>query len=201
MLASLPWCAAVAESAPEAPDPHALMTQLSQSLFAELDRERAALRRNAQRAVPLVDRLLSPHFDADYTARLVLGERWHGADPEKRQRFALALYHSLLKTYAEAVAEWTPDRLRILPPHGDPAALQATVRTIVARPGGPDVIVDYRLHRTADGWKVFDVAVDGVSYVRTYHDDVAAEVASKGLDSVIARLESQPIAARASSSR
>jgi phospholipid transport system substrate-binding protein len=169
--------------------PHELMTGLSTRLFSALDRDRSRIRRQPERVLPLVDELLSPCFDAEYTAHLVLGAHWHEATPEQRDRFARALYRTLLWTYAGAVAEWTPDRLRILPPRGDPAALQTVVRTEVARPGAAVVPVDYRLHRTADGWKVFDVVVDGVSYVRTYHDDIDGEIAHKGLDAAIERLE------------
>jgi phospholipid transport system substrate-binding protein len=57
------------------------------------------------------------------------------------------------------------------------------------RTDGSLVAVDYRLHRTAEAWKVFDVLVDGISYVRTYHDDVDSDVNQRGLDFAIARLE------------
>ena len=169
--------------------PHELMAALSTRLLALLDRDRSRIQRQPELILPLVDELLSPHFDAEYTARLVLGTYWRDATPEQRQRFASALYRTLLWTYAGAVAEWTPDRLRILPQRGDPDALQVVVRTEVARPGASIVPVDYRLHRTTDGWKVFDVVVDGVSYVRTYHDDIEGEVGRKGLDAAIERLE------------
>jgi phospholipid transport system substrate-binding protein len=51
------------------------------------------------------------------------------------------------------------------------------------------VPVDYRLHRTSDGWKIFDVVVDGVSYVRTYHDDIDEDVRRNGLEAATVRLE------------
>jgi phospholipid transport system substrate-binding protein len=57
------------------------------------------------------------------------------------------------------------------------------------RAGGSFVPVDYRLHQRAEAWKVFDVIVDGVSYVRTHHDDVDSDVSQKGLEFAIARLE------------
>jgi phospholipid transport system substrate-binding protein len=177
------------------------MSGLATRLLATLDRDRGQIRRQPERVLSLVDELLSPHFDIEYTARLVLGAHWHHATPEQRQRFAFALYRTLLQTYAGAVAEWTPDRLRILPQRDDPDALQMLVRTEIARPGVPSTVVDYRLHRTADGWKVFDVVVDGVSYVRAYHDDVDLEVEHQGLDAAIVRLESRKPAAVPSRSR
>lgn len=55
--------------------------------------------------------------------------------------------------------------------------------------------VDYRLRRSDDSWKIFDVIVDGASYVRNWHDDLAAEAGQRGLDAAIERLEKQPEAA------
>ena len=166
-----------------------LVAELASRLFAELDRHREALRRDPQGVVLLVDPLLSPHFDATYTARLALGAHWRTASEEQQRRFALALYRTLLKTYAEAIADWAPDRFRLLPHAEDVAALQVLVRTEVSQRSGVIAHVDYRLHSTAEGWKIFDVLVDGVSYVHSYHTDLDAEVATTGLEATIARLE------------
>jgi phospholipid transport system substrate-binding protein len=169
--------------------PQDLMTDLSAKLFRALDK---GARHSADRALPMVDRLLSPNFDQDYAARLVLGIHWRSASSEQRQEFAAALYRRLLRTYAEAVSEWTPDRFKLLPVLADPAALQVTVHTLVTNLRAAVVPVDFRLHQTATGWKIFDVVVDGVSYIRNYHDDTDAEIAQKGLDATIARLQKGP---------
>jgi phospholipid transport system substrate-binding protein len=174
-------------TSPEA-GPQAVMEDLSIRLFAALDKDSGAIRHNPDKVLPLVDRLLSPHFDLEYAARLVLGQHWRSATPAQREQFAVALYQRLLRTYVVAVAEWTADRVKILPLRSDAEALQVTVHTEVKSTRGAIVPVDYRLHQTAEGWKIFDVLVEGVSYVRNYHDDTAEEVLQKGLDATIARL-------------
>jgi len=184
-----PRSAVAAEASPEEAGPQELIAGLSTRLFAALDRDRAAYRRDPDRVIPLIDQLLAPHFDAEYLARLVLGARWRTAAEPDRARFALALYHTLLRTYAGAVSQWSADRFRLLPFTADAAALQAVVRTQVKGTGSAVAAVDYRLHRTAEGWKVFDVIVDGVSYARTYHEDIDSELSQTGLAAVIERLE------------
>jgi phospholipid transport system substrate-binding protein len=119
----------------------------------------------------------------------VLGLHWRGATPDQREQFASALYRRLIRTYADSVAGWTADRVKILPLRADPEALQVTVHTQVTDSRGSIVPVDFRLHQTAEGWKIFDVIVDGVSYVRNYHEDTDTEVSRKGLEAAIARLE------------
>ena len=114
---------------------------------------------------------------------------------QQRQLFAAALFQRLLRTYAGAVAEWTPDRFKVLPLRADPEALQVTVHTQVTSERGPLVPVDFRMRQTAEGWKIFDVTVDGVSYMRVYHDDTDEEITQKGLDATIARLSASDPAA------
>lgn len=172
-----------------AADPQQIMTDLSTSLFAALEKEPRAARQNANKVRPLLDQLLAPHFDSECAARLVLGMHWRTASPDQRQQFAAALYQRLLRTYADAVTDWTPDRFKLLPVLADPAALRVTVHTLITNSHGEIVPVDFRMHVIQDDWKIFDVVVDGVSYVRNYHDDTDAEVVQRGLDATIARLQ------------
>jgi phospholipid transport system substrate-binding protein len=188
--------AAAAEPAAEearTPGPQELMASLSSSLFASLDKESTKTRHNSDKVVPLLDGLLSRHFDMEYAARMVLGLHWRSATPEQRQQFGVVLYQRLLRTYATSVADWTPDRFKLLPLHADPEALQVTVHALVTNSRQETVSVDFRMRRTTEGWKIFDVAVDGVSYMRIYHDDTDEEITQKGLDASIARLSQSPI--------
>ena len=85
-----------------------------------------------------------------------------------------------------------PDRFKQLPVLADPAALQVTVHTLITNSRSAVVPVDFRWHQTAAGWKIFDVVVDGVSYIRNYHDDSDAEIDQNGLNATIARLQKGP---------
>jgi phospholipid transport system substrate-binding protein len=181
--------AAWAQTQPAPLGPQELMDSVSKRMFEALDANRAAIRKDPEKAYPLVDTILLPHFDTDYAAQLVLAQHWRSATPEQQKRFVDALYRALLKTYGGAIADFTADRLKLLPFRGDPAATQATVRTLVTRSSGAVVPVDYRLRKTADGWKAFDVIIEGISYVKNYRTDLGAEVSQKGLEAVIARLE------------
>ena len=186
----VPRLAAVAHAdAPAAQGPQELMDSVSKELFAALDANRAAIKKDPEKCFPLVDTILLPHFDTDYAAQLVLAQSWRNATPDQQKRFVGALYRALLKTYGGAIADFTSDRLKLLPFRGDPAATQATVRTLVTRSSGTVVPVDYRLRKTAEGWKAFDVIIEGISYVKNYRTDLGEEVSKKGLDEVIGRLE------------
>lgn len=171
------------------PGPQELMEKVSTDLLRELDANRAALAKDPAGLRALVDKHLLPHFDTDYAARLVLGTHWRAATPEQRKRFIEAFYGSLMANYGDALLEFTGDRLKILPFRGDPNAQSATVRTEVKRDNGTLVPVNYSLRRTPQGWKAWDVTIEGISYIKNFRTDFGAEIDQKGLDAVIDRLE------------
>ena len=111
------------------------------------------------------------------------------ATPEQRQRFIDAFENSLLQNYGAALVEFTASRLKVFPSRVDPTAKSTTVRTEIRRDDGSSVQVDYTLHQTSDGWKAWDVVIDGISYVKSFRDDVGAEIDQQGLDAVIERLQ------------
>ncbi|HVO00452.1 MAG TPA: ABC transporter substrate-binding protein, partial [Steroidobacteraceae bacterium] len=172
-------------------DPGQLIETAAQAMLRELDAHRDEYRRDPAKINGMVDRILLPHFDTDYSARLVLGRHWNTSTPEQRQRFVDAFYHSLLNNYGTALLDFTADRLKVIPYKGDAAASNATVRTQVRKNDGTVVAVNYSLHRTPRGWMAWDVVIEGISYVKSFRDDFGAEIDAHGVDELIDRLEKQ----------
>lgn len=172
-------------------DPGKLIDQVAHQVLQELDARRAEMRKDPKKIRKLVDDTLLPHFDTEYSARQVLGAHWREATPDQRKRFIEAFYQSLLQNYGEALLDFTPDRLKILPYREDPSDKnRATVKTEIRRDNGSRVPVNYTLHKTDGGWKAWDVTIEGISYVKSFRTDFASEIDQKGLDAVISRLES-----------
>lgn len=181
---------ALAQEVP-GPAPQQLIEQAAQQLLDALAKEREAVRRNPALAKAMVDQYLLPHFDTEYSARLVLGTHWRNATPKQRERFVDAFYQSMLYKYGSALSDFTSDKLAILPFRGDLSSGRATVRTEVTTSDGTKVPVHYTLRATPRGWKAWDVTIEGISYVRNFREDIGAEVNSRGLEAVIARLETE----------
>jgi phospholipid transport system substrate-binding protein len=183
--------AARAADAVPGPAPQELIEAASRELLEALDADREQARKDPARVRKLVDEILLPHFDTDYSARLVLGKHWRNATPDQRQRFVDAFYQSLLRNYGSALAEFTAERMTVLPFRGDLASGQANVRTEVKRSNGTRVPVNYTLRATPAGWKAWDVTIEGISYVRNFRNDVGAEIDQQGLPSLIERIEKE----------
>jgi len=200
ILASV-WLAAAAgmvqaADSPAAPaatvpndDPGKLVQGVAQAMLKDLDANREAYRKDPTKVSALVEKYLLPNFDTKYSARLVLGRHWRSATPDQQERFVNAFYHSLLNNYGGALVEFTGDRLKILPAQVDANGENATVRTEVRRSNGQTIPVNYTLRKTPDGWKAWDVVIEGISYVKSFREDFGAEIDQKGLDAVIERIE------------
>ena len=181
--------AATAATSTTQQTPSDIIQSAAQRTLKEMQSNRDAYRKDPSRVRPLVDRYLLPHFDTEYAARLVLGQYWRTANYEQRKRFIDAFYHSLLTAYGSALVELTPDRLKVFPTTVDPTADHATVRTELTSYNADRIAINYSMHKTPEGWKVYDVHVDGISYVKSYREDFAAQIQQLGLDSLIAHLE------------
>ena len=175
--------------APNTLGPQELVEDSAKRMLGELDANRAMYAKDPEKLDALVANVLLPNFDVDYAARLVLGQPWRTATPDQRQRFVKAFYHSLLTNYGNALLNFTAGNFVVLPYRGDPNETQATVRTEVKKSDGSKVPVNFTLHKTDQGWKAWDVVIDGISYVKSFKTDFASEVEQKGLDELIARLE------------
>ena len=139
----------------------------------------------------LIDDILLPRFDQRFAAQLVLARHWRTASEEQQQRFIDAFYNSLLKRYAEGVLEFEEDRIEVLAFRGDASKKTSSVRTVVELDDGSKVPVNYDLVRRGEQWKIFNVTIEGVSYMRNYRTELDAEIRASSLNAVIERLESE----------
>jgi phospholipid transport system substrate-binding protein len=185
---------AQARAAPAVVDtsgPTQLIETSANAMIAEIESRRAELRKDPTQVDALVERILLPNFDSNHAARLVLGKHWRTASTQQRQRFIDAFYGSLMSNYGDALLEFTGDRIKVLATPVAPDAISAVVRTEVKRSNGQKISVNYSLRKTEAGWKVWDVVIEGISYVKSFREDFGAEIDAKGLDALIQRLEAQ----------
>jgi len=174
-----------------ADSPVTVIERGAEELGQKLEGRRDELRNDKKALYALIDEMLLPRFDREYAARLVLGRHWRTANEQQRQRFIAAFYQALLQRYADGVLEYDPNKVEILPYRGDDSEERTTVRTTVILDDGTKVPVNYALVRRDSGWLMFDVQIEGISYVRNFRAEMNSEIQSKGLESVIKRLESE----------
>jgi phospholipid transport system substrate-binding protein len=178
-------------SAVDTDNPADVITSVARSLLTDIATHRDQYRADSAKLDNLVRAVVLPHFDSTLAARLVLAHHWDDASVEQRRRFIDAFYHFLLNNFGADLVDFSLGRLQVLPYRGDPDATYAEVRTLVRRRNGDLVHVDYSLHRSKQGWKVYDIAFQGISYLTSFRGDFAEEIEQKGLDELISRLQSE----------
>jgi phospholipid transport system substrate-binding protein len=181
--------APAAAAAQDSEQPSQVVETAANGLLKALDADRQTYQRDPTKLQALVDEYILPHVDTQFSAQLVLGRYWRTATPQQRQRFIDAFYHSMLNNYGVEIVQFTTNALKVYPTHVSPGTQNATVRTEMMRGNGAPVSVNYYMHMTPQGWKAWDVVIDGVSYVMSYRQDFGSQIAQQGIDAVINRLE------------
>lgn len=151
--------------------------------------EKDALRGDPAKMYALVSEMIFPHFDFNIMAQFVLGEQWQAADEAKRTAFVEQFRKLLVRTYAAALLEYSDQQISY-PDDGTQSdnGKTAIVKQDITQPSSALLPVVYRLHSKTGEWMVFDVAVDGVSLVKTYRSSFTSILKDGGLDKLIETL-------------
>lgn len=141
----------------------------------------------------LVDKFITPNFDFPKMSRWVLGKKnWRQATSEQKLRFTNAFQKLLIKTYSKALVSSDDLDITYLPIRTSKDNKRVIVSTKIDRHNGSKVIpISYRLFKSAESWKVYDVSIDNVSLVSTYRKTFNDEIKRKSLDELITKLESR----------
>ena len=174
-----------------AQSPNDVVQEAAEELAAAIEGRKDELANDPAALHALIDKILLPRFDRQYSAQLVLGKHWRSADDSQRDRFIEAFYRSLLRRYSDGVLEYDQNKVEVLPFRGDEAEPRVVVRTMVSLEDGTTVPVNYGLVRRDAGWLMFDVTIEGISYVRNFRTELNAEIQATSLDAVIERLETE----------
>ena len=174
-----------------AESPNDVIEETAQLLDQELAGRKDELAADTDALYALINEILLPRFDQRYAAQLVLGKHWRTATPEQRDAFIDAYYGSLLRRYADGILQFELDNIEILPFRGDDTKKRVIVKTMVSLDDGTEVPVNYGLVKRDSGWLMFDVVIEGISYVRNFREELNSEIQRSSLDAVIERLESE----------
>ena len=168
-----------------------LVEQVTSEILEELTSQRESFQDDPQSLYDFVDRLIVPHFDFERMSRRVLGKRWKTASPEQQTRFVSVFRSLLVRTYSAVLNEYRGQTLAYLDPVARKRDDEIVIPAEIAQAGGQPIRIAYAMHQDGADWKIFDVAVEGVSIVRNYRSSFRSEIARHGIDGLITRLEAK----------
>ncbi len=191
LLAATLLSVALGGSLALAAPPNEVIQEAADDMAKRLEGRKDYLAEHPEELYALINEVLLPKFDTRYAGRLVLGKHWRDANPEQRDRFIDAFYNFMLRSYAKGVLKFDQERVTVLPLSAPPDRGRVVVKTQMRMDDGSEVPVNYSMRETPAGWRVYDVRIEGISYVQNYRNQFNAEIGAKGIDAVIARLEAE----------
>jgi phospholipid transport system substrate-binding protein len=141
-----------------------------------------------KKALALAEQKILPHVDFHEATLLAMGKSWYTATPAQQTQVVSEFRSMLVRIYSNAIGVYRGQTMKVLPVRQPPGATEVVVRNQYLREGRPPVVVEYAMKKTPEGWKIYDITVEGVSLVLTYRAEFEQITRTSGVDGLIKRL-------------
>jgi phospholipid transport system substrate-binding protein len=168
--------------------PEQLVKKLTQEVMEAVKSDKQLAAGDRQKAVKLAEEKILPHVDFEEATRLAVGRAWNQATPEQKKKLVSEFRNMLVRTYSNAIQPYEGQQMKVMPVRMKAGDTDATVQNQFIRSGAQPVKIDYQMRKTPQGWKIYDIVVEGVSLVLTYRSEFDAVVKQDGIDGLIKRL-------------
>ena len=180
MTASLASSAATADIAPDA-----LARSVTDEVLTIVRSDKELQAGNRERVMQIVETKILPHFNFTRMTQLAAGRNWRQATPEQQRELTEQFKNLLVRTYTTAFTQYRNETIEVKPLRAMPGETDVVVKSVVKRPAGQPIAVDYRMEKAGPTWKVYDVAIEGVSLVENYRNTFNNEIQRSGMDGLI----------------
>jgi phospholipid transport system substrate-binding protein len=187
---ALALMAFMAGASAQALAPEQLVQKITEEVLTAIKSDKQLAAGDKQKAMRLAEEKVLPYIDFEEATRLAVGRAWSQATPEQKQKLVSEFRNMLVRTYSNAIEGYEGQTLKVLPSRGgkQDAKDEATVRAQFVRAGGKPLPIEFQMRKTGETWKVYDIAVEGISLVLTYRSEFDAVVKQEGIDGLIKRL-------------
>jgi phospholipid transport system substrate-binding protein len=183
------FCATAAPAGAQAvTPPDALARSVTDEVLAVLRTDREIQAGNTRKVLDLVEKKVLPHFNFVRMTQLAVGRHWREASPEQQKLLVGEFRTLLVQTYAATFTAYRDQAIEYRPLRLQPDETDVVVKSLVNQPGGKPVTVDYKMQKSDDGWKVYDVVVGDLSLVQSYRGSFNTEVQKGGIDGLVKAL-------------
>ncbi len=137
----------------------------------------------------VINEYVLPYVNLEKTTRLAAGRHWRQATPQQQRDLVEAFKGTLIRTYSGAFTQVDQrSSFSMLPFRGDVNADDLVVRSMLSQGNGPSVGIDYRLEKTPQGWKIYDLNVEGIWLIQNYRNQFSQQISQNGVEGLIAAL-------------
>lgn len=168
--------------------PDALIRNTVDQVIAIIKQDKDIQAGDQKKINALVDAKVLPHFDFQRMTQLAVGKYWRSATPEQKQELVTEFRNMLVRTYTKVFTVYRDQSVEVKPFKMAADDTEVTVKTAINKPGSQPILVDYEMKIAADGWKVFDISIEGVSMVMSYRGTFTSQIQQSGIDGLIKTL-------------
>ena len=179
---------AYAQSAPDSNTPDGLIKIILADVITSIKSDPEIQKGNIPRVVDLVEKKIVPHTDMRRTTQLAMGKNWSKASPEQQNQLIMEFKNLLIRTYSGALSQLRDQTVQYKPLRAAPSDTDVIVRTVVVGKADP-IPLDYRLEKTNDGWKVYDINIMGAWLIEAYRNQFTNQISQNGVDGLIRFLQ------------
>lgn len=169
--------------------PVPMLENSAAQIIATLKANKPSLKRDHKIIYSAVERYLLPNVDVNGMSRSVLGRQaWNKASPAERQEFTSAFTQLVIRTYASPLAEYTDETVKFLPLRGDANGHFVRVNSIIMRSSGQRIPLSYSLVSKSNGWKIYDLSVEGVSLLQSFRSQFGQILQNSSMQELISQM-------------
>jgi phospholipid transport system substrate-binding protein len=166
--------------------PDELMRKNVTDILAGIKADPALQAGDVKKLEKLAEEKVIPFFNFSKMTQLAVGRGWKEATDAQKTSLVNEFRTLLVRTYSTQMAQFRNQTIDVKPLKGVAATdTEVTVKTLINQPGGTGIPIDYSMEKGKDGWKVFDVLIDGVSLVTNYRSSFGKEIQTTGIDGLI----------------
>lgn len=172
-------------------DPFALINEAANRTFDRLNQDQQKIHSEPGYLRVVIRDELMPYVDNKFAAYKVIGSNIKETTPAQRDRFTLAFTDYIIATYADALAKYDQQKIKVESPRDLGNDKVVSVNVAVLDPGKPDINVIFKLRQNnkTGEWKAFDMVAEGISLLSSKQSELGGMIRDKGIDAVSQMLE------------
>jgi phospholipid transport system substrate-binding protein len=178
------FCNTASAQAVDTSNPDTMIKTVTQQVLDQIKADKQIQSGNITRITELVNEKILPYTDFTRTTRLVMGRNWNSATPQQQKQIVEQFKMLLIRTYSGALAQVRDQQVQYKPFRASPDDTDVVVRSVVINNGSP-IQLDYRLFKTPQGWKVYDINVLGAWLIQAYQQQFNEQISQHGVDGLL----------------
>lgn len=183
-----------AQARPEITPPDVLVKNVTLEVVDIIQKDKEIQKGDAtarKKVIALIETRVLPHFNFQAMTASAVGRNWDKANAEQKARLIDEFRTLLVRTYSSALAAYSNQKFDFRPLRAKPTDTDVTVNVRVMQSGAQPVTIDYDMEKRANGWKVWDVRVGGISLVANYRTEFDNVVRESGVDGLLKALQAK----------